>query len=242
MVSRLSSVGYQGMCLALGNVQDKEHFGDALHIYNKLVFNTPVILTVLYPNAAFRNRRTTETVSITASSDSHPEEFSSTSGLLPSQAAEMAIVPTMHHVRVKPEPCSFFCRTAEMESWIQGAYALTRSQTHLKQEFWRDTRFERLRLFHFWRPVKVGLVMLVQYCCCQFWFHDKILVFFSCLCLTGLCQKLRYCSMLAIIGTMCWHKHTWQLHAAHVWLRESPLCVTLVCVRLSVFWMRNSGK
>ncbi len=153
----------------------------------KLVFNMPVILTVLYPNAAFRNHRTTETVSITkitASSDSHPVEFSSTSGLLPSQAAEMAIVPTMHHVRVKPEPCSLLAYGWNgVVSWSRGMnsggirsyWVWDASKTGIleRYEVW-TTAFFRL-----WGSVKVGLGLLVQYCCSQFWFHDKILVFFS---------------------------------------------------------------
>ncbi len=125
----------------------------------------PVILTVLYPNAAFRNHRTTETVSITkitASSDSHPVEFSSTSGLLPRPKPQRwPSFPQCTTCVWKPSRALFGVRL-EMESWveagvwIQGAYALTGSETHLKQEFWRDTRFERLRSFvceDLWRLV-----------------------------------------------------------------------------------------
>lgn len=100
------------MCFALGKVQGKVRWtgelGNVMHIYNQACALTRLSSSVLYPNAAFRNhhshrnhfhRRNHRVLRL-------PVEFFSTSGLLPSQVAEKAIIPTMHHVRVKPEPCS----------------------------------------------------------------------------------------------------------------------------------------
>lgn len=215
------------MCFALGNVRDKARWTgrqwNVLHIYNQTWFLTrlsssPLNMRTLhletaqkqFPSQKTQRPQTPSGVFIHVRPATEPSGRDGHRSHNAPRACETRAVLSFG-VRLK------WSRELKQGSEFRGSYAVTGPEN-------RNSR-EILYVTDLWGSIKVGLLLLLSDLVSRW---DTCFLCSSCFCLMGLCQNVWYWCILTIIGTMCWHKHTWQLHAAHVWIWGSPPRVTLV--------------